>query len=93
MLVAQNISRVNCPRLAKTASLKTHTFAETDHRQNIFSNLSSGQQDFLNDIRQFGQKRLVKKSKFVLRKKNSPSSNIRLLSLHKSEQLLRIYAF
>ena len=49
---------------------------KNDHRWNIFSNLSSGQQYLLNDIKKFRQKRLVKKSKFVWRKKNPPRAQI-----------------
>ena len=49
---------------------------KNDHRWNIFSNLSSGQQYFLNDIKKFRQKWLVKKSKFVWRKKNPPRAQI-----------------
>ena len=38
----------------------------------FFSNLSSGQQNLSNDVKKLCQKRLVKKSKFVLRKKTHP---------------------
>ena len=31
-LIARNISRVNCPKLAKMAILKTHNFTKKDHR-------------------------------------------------------------
>ena len=44
--------------------------------KNIFSNLSLGQQYLLNDIKKFRQKWLVKKSKFVWRKKNPPRAQI-----------------
>ena len=65
---------------------------KNDHRWNIFSNLSSGQQYLLNDIKNFRQKWLVKKSKFVWRKKKpTPSTNISLLSYRKSEQKCIIF--
>ena len=49
---------------------------KNDHRWNIFSNLSSRQQYLSNDIKKFRQKWLVKKSKFVWRKKNPPRAQI-----------------
>ena len=42
----------------------------------FFSTLSSGQQYLWNDIKNFRQKWLVKKSKIVWRKKTIPSPNI-----------------
>ena len=41
---------------------------------------------WLNDEKKFRQKWLVKKTKFVWRKKTHPSTNIPLLSYRKSEQ-------
>ena len=41
----------------------------------------------MNDVSKIPSKWLVKKSKFVWRKKPTPSTNIPLLSLRKSEQL------
>ena len=77
----------NWSKWPKWQSLNPHNFTKNDHRWNIFSNLSSGQQYFLNDIKRFRQKWLVKKSKFVWRKKKpTPSTNIPLLSYRKSEQ-------
>ena len=35
----------------KTPSLKPHNFLKNSHRKNIFSNLSSGQQYLLNDLK------------------------------------------
>ena len=49
---------------------------KNDHRKNIFLNLSSGQQYLSNDIKKFHQKWLVKKSKFVWRKKNPHRAQI-----------------
>ena len=63
--------RVNCPKLVKMAIFKPHNFTKNDHRWNIFSNFSSGQKYFLNDIETVRQKWLVKKSKFVW-KENHP---------------------
>ena len=54
------------------AIFKPHNFTKNDHRWNIFSNLSSGQQYLSNDIKKFRQKWLDKKSKFVWRKKKNP---------------------
>ena len=47
--------------------------------------------NFLNDINKFRQNWLVKKSKFVWRKKPTPNTNIPLLSLQKSEQLRKFF--
>ena len=54
----------------------THKLSKNGHGCNIFSNLSSGQHYLLNDIKKFRQKWLVKKSKFVRRKKNPPRAQI-----------------
>ena len=87
------ISRVNCPKLAEMAIFKPPNFTKNDHTWNIFSKLSSGQQYFSNDKIKFRQKWLVKKSKFVWRKKKpTPSTNIPLLSYQKSEQKERFRA-
>ena len=55
----------------KWQSLNPHNFTKNDHRWNIFSNLSSGQQSLL----KFRQKWLVNKSKFGWRKKPNPNTN------------------
>ena len=60
------------PNWPKWQSLNPRNFTKNDHRWNIFSNLSSGQQWLLNDLKKFRQKWLVKKSKFVWRKKTHP---------------------
>ena len=75
------------PNWPKWQSLYHHYFTKNDHKWNIFSNVSSGQQYFSKDIKKFRQKWLIKKSKFVWRKKPTLSTNIPLLSYRKSEQL------
>ena len=64
------------PNWPKWQSLNPHNFTKIDHRWFIFSNLSSGRQYFSNDVKKFRQKWLVKKSKFVWRKKNPPRAQI-----------------
>ena len=66
----------NWSKWPKWKSLNPHNFTKNDHRWNIFSNLSSGQQYLLNDIKKFRQNSLVNKSKFVWRKKNPPRAQI-----------------
>ena len=64
-LIARKITRVIVPNWPKWQSLKPQNFRKNDHRYNIFSNLSSKQQNLSNDIKNFRQKWLVKKSKFA----------------------------
>ena len=65
MLIARNISRVNCPKLTKVATFQTQYFDKMITVEIFFTNVSSGQQYFSNDVTVFRQKWQVKKSAFV----------------------------
>ena len=45
-LTARNISRVNCPKLAKMVNLNPHNFTKNDHRCYMFSNLAQDNNTF-----------------------------------------------
>ena len=88
VLIARNVSRVNCPKLVTMVIFKPHYFTKNDHRCNIFSNLSSRQQYFLNDKKKLRrQKGYFKSLNLFDEKKSHLSTNILILSLQNSEQL------
>ena len=72
--------------ISKWHSLDPLNYAKNYQRWNIVSFSSSRQQFLSNDVRKFCQKWLVEGSKFVWKKKPSPSTNNQLLSLRKSKQ-------
>ena len=67
MLIARNISRVDCPKLTKVATFKPQYFQKKITVEIFFTNLSSGQQYLLHDIEMASEK-----VKFCLKKKNHP---------------------
>ena len=75
------VRRINSPftrpKLPKMAIFKPPNFTKNDHSWNIFSNSSSGQQYFSNDIKKFRQNWLVKKSKVVWRKNPPRAQKLR----------------
>ena len=75
MLLVRSISRVKCPFWPEWQPSNADNFTKNDHRLNIFSNLSSGQQYLFNDSSKIRQKKLVKKWKFT-EEKNPPRAQI-----------------
>ena len=68
--------RVNCPKLVKMAIFKPHNSTKNNHRWNISSTLSPGQQYFLNDKKNSVKNGLLKSRILSEEKKPSPSTNI-----------------
>ena len=64
------------PNWPKLQSFNPNNFTKNVYSWNIFSHLSSRQQNLLNDIKKLRQNWLVKKSKFVLRNKKPPRAQI-----------------